>query len=92
VLSKLATSLPEPHPPLSKVYWSNYFRITGQKLGLLPLNEVFKLYLAGLGDAPAHLFTRANWIFLIKAAAHAALPGRTVQWLRGQKHRLLGVR
>jgi glycosyltransferase involved in cell wall biosynthesis len=70
-----------------EVYWSNYFRLLHNKLGLFPARRILQLYLHGLRAYPRHVFTPKNISFILKIIAHALLPSNLVTWLKKQKDR-----
>jgi glycosyltransferase involved in cell wall biosynthesis len=70
-----------------QVYWSTYFRMLNNKLGLLPLRSVLGLYLRGLRAFPQYLFTRKNVLFLMKCIIYGIFPQVAINWLRKVKRR-----
>lgn len=71
-----------------QVYWSNYFRMLNNKLGVLPLRQVLKLYAKGLSAYPEYLLNPKSVIFLLKATAYTVLPGPVLTRLREQKYKV----
>jgi glycosyltransferase involved in cell wall biosynthesis len=69
------------------VYWSNYFRMLNNKLGVIPLREVLKLYLRGLRMYPKRLMSLKNAIFWGKVVGHIVFPQVVLESLRGLKYK-----
>jgi glycosyltransferase involved in cell wall biosynthesis len=71
-----------------RIYWSNYFRMLNNKLGVLSLRHILKLYARGLRTYPRYLLSfNKNAVFLGKLIAYTVLPRPVLMRLRKQKYK-----
>jgi glycosyltransferase involved in cell wall biosynthesis len=66
-----------------KIYWSNYFRMLNNKLGILPTYQIMKLYICAIKKYPNYLKNlKKIIIFLMKLICYSILPKKLLIILR----------
>jgi len=68
------------------VYWRNYFRKMGNKIDLLPIGELLKLFGRGVAARPSAALSRHGTRSFAKLALRAVMPRRALHALRVRRY------